>query len=718
MRNLGNKLLYIKRNSITENQDLIGDTSNYDTNSLVNNLQQIVFQIDTAGKWEYLNSTWEQLSEYKISKTLGTYFVEYVHPKDKARVEEYLQNIFSSSNKINHSENIRILSKNDNPKSVVLRATALYENNSINLSGITGTLTEVTEKLRRQELLESKNRSLQTLINNYPGMAYRCRNDQNLSIDFISEACYDLTGYRHEQFFENDKITYTKITHPDDHQRISNVIQNNLKEGEYFELSHRIITSSKSTKWVLNKGKGNFSSSGELLSFEGVLINFENLKGENNLLANQSYYEPHSNILSIDLFMNRLEHAVQKTKSRENYVFSILIISIDQYLQLQDNIGKSNCDMVFSEICRRIFKSLEPSISLCRLQVDQLGILLDSSKYSIKNITAIMSQIQAQVQAPMSIAENEIYVTASIGVVIGNTKYKHNDDVLSDAHDALNRAKSLGGARYELSDLVTHGKAALQTHIETELEQALRQDKFLVYWQPIINLQDNKLIGLEARLIWPHTLRGLLLADQFVPSAEETQLITPLWEWMLKDATRQIENWETTISGIDKISLNIHVTGATLLDTDSILRLREMLLKVKPELCNLVVGVAEDVLLDAPRTTEEMLKPIKGKDIQLLLDSYGSGQTSLTLLRNMPIDLLRLDKVLIDNCVEDEGKLIKAISALAHELNILVIANGVKTKHQLNILKSANVDFAQGIGVSKPIDENAAIEILKNKSSM
>ena len=712
-----NKLLHFRRNFVSNDQSSSTNVAKIDIDFLVNNLQQIVFQIDSTGKWVFLSSTWEKLTDYPIKNTLDTHLIENVHPKDRVIVEEYLQGLFQKEKQGNHSVNIRILSKSDKPKWVVLRASAILDSASFNVSGITGTLTEVTDKIRKQELHEAKYRSLQTLINNYPGMIYRCRNDQNLTIEHINEACYELTGYHHKQLLQNNKLTYINIIHHDDRQRVLDAIHNNLKEGDYFELSHRIVTASESTQWVINKGKGNFSSSGELLSFDGVMINFENKKEEQKNLVTQSLYDPDSKLLNKDLFMNRVEHAIQKTKTRDNYVFSALLVSIDQYSQLLENFSKDYFEIVFSEIRRRIIRSLEPSISLCRMQENQLGILLDSSQYSIKNITAILSQIQAQVQSPMSIQDNEIYITVSIGVVIGNSNYNDNEKVFADAEDAVNRAIGLGGARYELSDLVTHGKAALQTHIESELEQTLRNDKFLVYWQPIVNLNDSKLMGFEARLVWPHPFRGLLFADQFVPSAEETQLITPLWEWMLNDASRQIENWKSTISEIDNISLNIQVTGATLLDTDSIFRLREKLLKVKPNLCNLVVGVSEDVLLHAPRSTESMLKPIKGKDIQLLLDCYGSENTSLKLLRDMPIDLIRLDKELIENCVEDQGMLVKAISSLAHELNIYVIANEVQNKHQLNILKNSNVDFAQGSGVSNPIDEDTVIQTLKNIST-
>ncbi len=684
---------------------------------LLNSLQQVVFQLDTTGKCVFLNSTWYQLTAYTAESSIGTYLADYIHPKDRLKVQSQLQALFKSSSQKKFSITVRILSENDKSKWVVLYASAIQKEQNNTIDAITGTLTEVTNQKRTEELLETRFRFLNKLINSYPCMAYRCLNDANLTIEYVNEVCLEITGYTQKELLHKKSVSYLHFIHDDDRQRVLDTILFNTNENEYYEITHKIFTASNDDMCVFNKGRGNFSSSGELLSFEGILINFENQREEQKRLFRKTLYEPNSKFLTKDLFINRLDHALQKIKSKENYAFSILLLSIDQYSQLLANLGKNNVEYILSEIGYRLIESLDPSISLCKLQDNQLCILLESSQYSIKNITAILSQIQAQIQAPMPVDDNEVYITTSIGVVIGDKNYIEKEKVISDAEYAMNRAKNLGGARYELSDLVTHGRAALQTHIETELEQALKQDKFLVYWQPIINLTTANLIGLEARLVWPHPTRGLLFADQFVPSAEETQLITPLWEWMLNNVSKQFEQWKSTIRNIDNVSLSIVVTGATLLDTDSILRLRKKLISVKPNLCSLTVGVSEEVLLDASHTTEAMLKPIKGKNIQLLMDNYGSKQTSLTLLRNMPIDMLRLDSEIVKDCVQDQGTLIKAISSLAHELNISVIANNVETGNQIKTLKQSNVDYAQGPGVSSPIDENETIEKLSEIAS-
>jgi len=711
-------MLYFNKHIEDNNIPKLADDKQTAVN-LLSNLEQVVFQINPSSKWVYLNASWKYLTGYSRDEALGTRLLDYVHPKDRPSVEEFLQQLHQQNDKVTNSIVSRFLSKQNTSIYTVIRANTIFSgNDNIEIKGIIGTITDVAEKMHEQNILRAKYRSLSNFVDNYSGMLYRCRNDQTLTIDYASSGCLELTGYSYEQLVERNEATYISIVHPDDRQRIMETIQYKLPDGKDYELTHRIITIDGIERWVLNKGKGVYSSSGELLSFEGSLFNFDKQKHTQKLDQKYSLYDPETNLLNKILFIDRLEHAVEKIKSRKNYAFSLLLLSIDQYSQILERLGSTSAEFLMTEIGLRISEDLNQPISMCKLQNTLFGILVDSSEYSIKNITKLINQIQEQVQAPLSIDDNEIFATASIGVVIGHHKHEDSDSVLIEAQNALSRAISLGGARYEVSDLITHGRAALQSHMEYELEQALEENKLLVHWQPIVTVKDNKLIGLEARLAWPHPIKGLLYADQFVPDSDDTQLITPLWEWMLNDAYRQFQNWNESISGIEKLALNIQVTGASLLDADSIFRLREKLLSVKPELCNLIVGVSENVLSHAPRTTNSILKPVDGKDIQLLLDGYGYEKTSLQLLENIPIDFVRLDPDLINNCLKDRGKFISAIVSLMHSLDISVIANEVQTENQFRILNKANVDIAQGTFISKPLTEDATRNILlKNLES-
>ena len=685
----------------------------HDQTGILNNLKQIVFEIDYLGKWLYISLSWTSLTGYSVAETLGTHILDCVHPSDRSSVEEYLHSLYLHGEREIEPVAARFLCKNGRPAIMVLRGnTAFVIDKNNDSKGVVGTLTNVTERIRQHEVLEAKYRSLCNFVDRFSGMLYRCRNDQELTIEYASTGCLELTGYSREQLVEKNEISYASIIHPDDRQRIFETIQYKLHSGKQYELTHRIITAAGTERWVFNSGKGNFSSSGELLSFQGLLFDFDRQKKFQERSLQQSLYDPDTRLLNRILFIDRLEHSIEKIKCRNGYAFTVLLLSIDQYSQLFNSLGVQSIELVITEIGQRIIETLNYPVSLCRLQEDRFGILLDSSQYSIKNINTIMNQIQEQVQTPLTIEENEVYVTASIGVVVGNPDYDDKDKVLAEAQNALSRAISLGGARYEMSDLISHGKAALQAHIEKELEQALEQNQFLVHWQPIVTLKDGLLSGLEARLVWPHPIKGLLYAEQFVPNAEETQLIAPLWEWMINDVCRQIEKWNTLVSKIQGISLNIQVTGATLLDADLIFRLCEKLLLVKPGLCNLVVGVSENVLSHVPRTTNSLLKPAQKKDIKLLLDGYGYTKTSLPLLQDMPIEYVRLSHSIIDDCVTDNGKFVRAIASLTHNLGIEIVANAVQSQQQLEILKTANIDSAQGNHISKPVSEDDVIQML------
>ncbi len=694
-------------------QSNIGRKVHIEKVDLLNTLQQVVFSLDASGMWVYLNSSWTRLTDFSQKEAIGKHFLDFIHPKDQSITQEYIQALFRNNNISSDSVAVRFLNKNRQPRWLVVRANAVpFDNNGISTPHIVGTLTDVTEQTHMQEQLEARYRSLRNFVNGIPAVLYRYRNDQNRTMEFISSGCQELTGYDSEQFLENRSISYTDLIHQDDKNHIWETVRYMLQEKRKYEVVHRIVKADGDYQWVINRGKGNFTTGGELLAFEGVMLAFEKSTFEQEVLRNDIRAPQNSNLLNLTLFLDRLQHATQKAIARENYAFTLLLVNIDQYNEIQKNLGLQTANNVTKEISDRIDELISPSNSICQLQNNQLGILVESSGYNIKNVTSMTHKIQELVQAPVSVGDNEIFTTASIGIVFGDAEYKEISNVLADAQNAVNRARALGGARYEISDIIKHGKAALQSQTEADLERALDSNELLVHWQPIISLKENKLTGLEARLCWPHPRHGMLYAENFIPNAEDTQLITPLWEWMLNQASQQIKTW-SEIKGIENDTLNIQISGATLLDADSILRLHDQLLSVKPASFSLVVGVSENVLNNTPRAVASMLKPIAKKNIQLLLDNFGVGRNSFSILRKTPVNILRLDQTLINDCVNDQGKFIRAITALAHNLGICVTAKGVNSKEQLSILNNTDIDYVQGDNVSKMIDEQECIDLLE-----
>jgi EAL domain-containing protein (putative c-di-GMP-specific phosphodiesterase class I) len=234
-----------------------------------------------------------------------------------------------------------------------------------------------------------------------------------------------------------------------------------------------------------------------------------------------------------------------------------------------------------------------------------------------------------------------------------------------------------------------------------------------VYWQPVIALAAGNLVGLEARLAWKHPRRGMLFAEQFVPNAEDTHLILPLWEYMLAEACEQMSTWRS-LPGFADVGINIEIFGRTMLDADLILRLGERLLESKPRSFSLALGIPEDVLIKKTKAIEQMLAWLQARKIRLILDSFGAGPCSMSTLRHTPIDMIRIHPSLIEEH-RDGGLFIQAIVTLAHGLGISVIADRIQTERQLSIVRRLGIDYAQGEFISPPVDAIEATSLLSRQ---
>ncbi|MBA2491701.1 MAG: EAL domain-containing protein [Gammaproteobacteria bacterium] len=331
----------------------------------------------------------------------------------------------------------------------------------------------------------------------------------------------------------------------------------------------------------------------------------------------------------------------------------------------------------------------------------------------LKVTSKLVRQIQEQVLMPFMIDEVEIYATVSIGVALSASGYANGDHALRDAATALSRAQLLGGARYEVFDLHQHAKATAQAGIEKEIRDAMGSREMAVYWQPVIALASGNVAGLEARLAWRHPRRGMLFAEQFIPNAEDTQLILPLWEYMLSEVCKQMSAWQS-LPGFEHVGINVEIFGRSLFDADSILRFCERLLSSKPRSFSLALGIPEDVLAQKTESIDQMLAWLQTRKVRLILDSFGVSTGSLSTLRRAPIDMIRIHPSLIEEG-DYGGPFIGAVVTLAHNLGISVIADRIGTDRALSIARRHSIDYAQGDLISAPLDAIAVTSLLRRQ---
>lgn len=670
--------------------------------SLVRCLRQVVFQTDPRGTLIFLSPHWEGLTGFDLRESIGTPLLDYVHPDDRDRFQEHIAPLATSAPDRESVVTVRCLRKDGGSRWMEMHMNpAAARQDSHAVVGVVGTLRDVTRRVREEQLERANHRTLESFMGNLPGMVYRCRNDQEWTMDYVSAGSLELTGYKPEDIINNETLSYARLIHTYDRQRIWNEVQTALGENRPFELEYRIITRQGEEKWVWERGKGVFSISGELLALEGYIADITKSKLVERQSRHQQLYDPDSGLPNVALFTDRLQCAVRKFAGSGEYSFILALLELDRFEDLQAKYGTTTANEVIAEIGRRLAEILDSHTSLSRMSENRFGILLEQPT-AIKATGQIVQQIQERVLLPFMIDDAEIYATASIGVALSSTGYDNGDNMLRDAATALSRAKALGGARYEIFDLHLHAKATAQAQIEREIKDAMSNREMAVYWQPVIALGSGNLVGLEARLAWRHPRRGMLFTEQFVSSAKDTQLILPLWEYMLSEACEQMSSWQA-LPGFEDIGINIEIFGRTLFDADSILRLGERLLESKPQSFSLALGIPEDVLLQKTEALQQMLGWLQTRRIRLILDSFGAGLCALSTLRHTPIDMIRLHPSLIEEH-EDGGRFIRAVVMLAHGLGISVIADRVQNERQLSIARKHNIDYAQGDVISPPVD--------------
>ena len=683
-----------------------GDGSQSDYRDLVRSQWHVLLRTDPRGVLTFLSPNWHRLTGFGARESIGVPLSDYAHPEDRAHCQAYIALLATLPAEEEAIIDLRCLRKDGGSRWIEIRAHAAFAHHDPSaVVGMAGTASDITGRVRSEQLQRANQRSLESLIGNLPVMVYRCRNDHDWTMDYASTGSVALTGYSPEDIVNNKTLPYARLIHTYDRQRIWNEVQSALGDNRPFDVEYRLITRGNEEKWVREQGKGIFSTNGDVLGIEGYIVDISKSKLAERRLTRRALYDSRTGLPNVALFVDRLQCAVSKCAGTRGCSFILVLLELDRFADLQSKYGDALANRVAVETSSRLLDILDSHSTLSRMAEERFGILLEQP-HDLKVTSKLVRQLQEQVLLPFMIDEGEIYATVSIGVALSSSGYANGDHALRDAATALSRAKLLGGARYEVFDLHLHAKAAAQTRIEKEIKDAMVSREMAVYWQPVVALASGTVAGLEARLAWRHPRRGMLFAEQFIPNAEDTQLILPLWEYMLSDVCEQMSAWQS-LPGFEHVGINVEIFGRSLFDADSILRFCERLLESKPRSFSLALGIPEDVLAQKTESIDQMLAWLQTRKVRLILDSFGVSTGSLSTLRRTPIDMIRIHPSLIEEA-DDGGPFIRAVVTLAHNLGISVIADRVATRRALSIARRHKIDYAQGDLISPPLD---AIEV-------
>jgi diguanylate cyclase (GGDEF)-like protein len=423
-------------------------------------------------------------------------------------------------------------------------------------------------------------------------------------------------------------------------------------------------------------------------------------------LRKHALYDPLTGLANRALFMDCLGRALVAEHRRPAQPFAVLFLDLDRFKTVNDSLGHIVGDQLLVGIARRLEACLRPGDTIARLGGDEFTILL-ADLDDISDATRVAERIRQELIAPFTLDGHQVVTNTSIGIVLSTGTYTRPEDVLRDADTALYRAKAHGKGRYEVFDRAIHANAVRLLHLEADLRHAIERRELVLHYQPVVGLANGAIEAVEALVRWQHPQRGLISPQEFIPLAEETGLIVRLGEWVLGAACAQMSAWHT--AGLP-LRVAVNVSTQQLKRNDMPARVARILRETGLDPRYLELELTESSVMDNPEAIIATLEELKAMGIQLSIDDFGTGYSSLSYLKRLPITTVKIDRSFVQDVTRDpnDAAITAAIRAMAHSLNLRVIAEGVETEEQLAFVCGQHCDSAQGYLFSRP----AAPEVL------
>ena len=390
---------------------------------------------------------------------------------------------------------------------------------------------------------------------------------------------------------------------------------------------------------------------------------------------------------------------------------SLLLVDIDNFKRINDSLGHQTGDKLLISLARRLRNSLSPTGSLARFASNEFAVLLDDTDQESGYQTAV--QVLKTLDKPMFVDNQLINVTGSVGLACAPLHGRDPQTLMKNAGLALHKAKANGKHQVQVFTEALNAEASYKLFVENNLRRALTQNELEVFYQPKLCLRSGRLLGMEALLRWNHPEKGMIRPDQFISVAEETGLIIPIGKWIARQACRMTKS--LMAAGLGPLQVAINLSPKQFSDPDLVASIAHILKEEALDPALLELELTEGLLLEATDDTHQQLDQLKQLGLTLAMDDFGTGYSSLSYLKKFPIDIIKIDRSFIheipDN--QDDMEITSAVIAMAHNLKLKVVAEGIETAEQLKFLRRHRCDVGQGYLFDRPIPGHELIRSLK-----
>jgi diguanylate cyclase (GGDEF)-like protein/PAS domain S-box-containing protein len=495
--------------------------------------------------------------------------------------------------------------------------------------------------------------------------------------------------------------SFLELVHPDDRLRVRSAVENANAVGGKLSYECRVVRADGEIRLIHALGGVSVDSSGAVQRLIGTVQDITERKALEQEVEYQAFHDALTGLANRALFLNRVDHALS-LRNRTGLELTVLFLDLDDFKSVNDTLGHAAGDQLLAKVAERLTLSLRPSDTVARIGGDEFAVLLEGSDAEVA--AAVVSRIHSDSENPIHLLGTDLTVRASIGIAVADG-HLSAEELLRDADIAMysvknRRQEAPGSALFEPE---MRNSIVKRLELKTELHHAVEREELVLHFQPIVDLTSQVTKGLEALVRWEHPERGMIPPNDFIPLAEETGLIVPLGEWVLREATLRAKELQESLGQSIYVAVNL---SARQLHGDDVSGLVARALAhsgLKAE--DLVLEITETSLMEDASAGEKVLHELRSLGVRLAIDDFGTGYSSLSYLRRFPLDILKIDRSFIRGITEgpEESALAQALIQLSRIMTLDTVAEGIETEAQLARLRALGCKNGQGYLFSKPL---------------
>ncbi|HMQ02463.1 MAG TPA: PAS domain S-box protein [Pyrinomonadaceae bacterium] len=668
------------------------------------NANDLIYTHDLRGNFTSLNRAGERITGYTSDEAISMNISQVVAPSSMALARK--MTALKIAEDVPTTYEIDIIAKDGRIVSLELSTRLIYENGQA--KGVQGIGRDITGRRQQDEAIKASEQRYRQLSEGIFHHVWTATPDGLL--DYANERMLNYFNLKKEDLIGRG---WQSVVHPDDLEECKERWTASIQTGGIYEIELRLRGSDGTYRWHKACATCGRDENGSITKWFGTNTDIDDQKQSEEKLNFYARHDPLTNLPNRAEFMNHLRLAIDRADNNSRTRFAVLFLDLDRFKVINDSLGHVVGDGLLRQIAERLTKYVRPGDVVARLGGDEFTILLNRTG-SLSDVIQVAERVQRNLSKPFQIGAYEVFTSASIGIIVSDEIMRQPEDFLRDADAAMYRAKDAGKARYEIFDREMHAHNLNLLQLETDLRHAIDREEFELLYQPIFDLTTQVTTEFEALLRWKHPKFGLVGPDDFVGSAEESGLIIPIGNWIISKACRQLSEWQR-LTG-KALSISVNLSAKQLLHPLLVEQIKSVLRDTELSPNSLKLEVTETKVMEHSERSMSVLSELAQIGVSLSTDDFGTGYSSLSYLQKFPFDRLKIDRSFIDamGANEKSAAIVKTILMLGENLGIEVVAEGIETSQQLEMLQRLGCRIGQGYLFSRPVNAAEAELFLVN----